>query len=234
MKFRVTAIVMVLMLILAGSAWAGWVIQETMDGGETTLYFHNNQMKVEADGMVQLFNLKTQKLAMINPAVKCYWQGEVSEIKNSIQSAMEESLKALPKEQREAARKMMQANNPSVGENQNIQVHDTGKTETIAGYKAQKYEVMVNGELKEELWLAPKLNLSGEIDFEKLGNMMEAFSMDNMEDAYEFDPKVMALYKKGYPVKRVTHQGEGPMVELVVKAVKKSLSDSQFKPSIRV
>lgn len=228
MKCRIAVITFILVLTWIAITWAGWVIQETANGENSTLWCHDNQIKVESDGRVQIFNIKTNKLFMLNPAEKIYWRGDAADIKQGVQSMIEEALEGLPEEQRQAVSEMMQTKKPGTGAALNIEIHATGETKNIAGYKTYKYELLVDGDMKEAMWLAPKIDIAREIDLVKLGEMMKALTMDKA--TYEFDPKVIRLYKKGYPLRRVVHQAGETLIEEAVQVEKKVLSDSQFKP----
>lgn len=217
---------------LACPAMAGWLIKEKSEGEVNILYFQNNQIRDESPETVSLLDLAQSRLTMINQAEKTYWSGpysEVAKIRDQAMNQMQEQLKQLPPEQRDAAMQVMQAAMGKGGKPRpKVEVKKTGQSEVIAGFKAYKYEIWTNGQLREEMWISPDIALSKELDIKKMKEMMAAFAQTGGEDAYEMDPAVQALWIKGYPVKVVGKlQGE-TMVREVIQAQRKNLPSSLF------
>lgn len=221
-----------LILGLACPALAGWLIKEKSEGEVNSLYFQNNQMRDESTESVSLMDLARGRLTIINPVEKTFWSGpysEMAKLRDQAMNQMQEQLKQLPPEQRAMAKKAMQeamgkGNKPRP----KVEVKKTGQSEVIAGFKAVKYEIWADGQLREEMWISPDITLFKELDTKKMKEMMAVFAQAGGEDAYEMDPQVQSLWTKGYPVKVVNHlQGE-TMVRQVVYAQRKDLPSSLF------
>jgi len=228
-----------LLFLVATSAQAGWVIHEKEGGNQTVFYIQDNHMRTEAGGQIILMDLDKQEMFFLSPTRKLYWGGKVAEFKkfmektmgqmNQMLSQMKEAMKNMPPEQRKAMMEMMKQNMPAKQPPPKVTVRDTGQTGKVAGYKVRKYEVVVNGKLREEQWVAPDVDVADDMDPDKLTEFVSALSMISPDDAYSASPKVMGLLKKGYPLKRKTFTGTGTHVAVVTKAVEKSLDSDMFK-----
>ena len=104
----------------------------------------------------------------------------------------------------------------------------TGQSAVIAGFKAQKYEIWADGQLREEQWIAPAIATAKELDTKKMKQMMRVFAQAGGQSTYETDPAVQDLWSKGYPVKVINHLDGETMVRQVVQAQKKDLSADLF------
>ena len=94
------------------------------------------------------------------------------------QGQVREQIKQLPPEQRAAAMAAMPGVMGKSGQPRpKVLVKKTGQSETIAGFPAQKHEIWVNGSLREELWIAPKITLTQELDPKKLKEAMASAAM---------------------------------------------------------
>lgn len=221
-----------LILGLAAPASAGWLINEKSEGVINSLYFQNNQVRDQSAESISIMDLAKGRLILINPNAKTYWTGPFSDMlkmRDQAMSQMQEQLKQLPPEQREVAQKAMQeAMGKKDGPRPKVQVKKTGQSAVIAGFKAQKYEIWSDGQLREEQWIAPAIATSKELDTKKMREMMAAFAQAGGENSYETDPAVQALWSKGYPVKVVSHLDGETMVREVVQAQKKDLPASLF------
>ena len=213
-----------------GIAFGGWVILEEAEEDKSTIYFDKGRMRVESEGAVQIFDVNNEKLYFLNPGQKAYWAGPPSELKKQMIGSMKEALKGLPEEQRNALLEAMQGQNQSAGAEIGVEVRKTYDTESIASHKATRHEVLLAGELKEEIWLSTDIPIGKEIDFTKLGQMMESMADGDPTQAYEFSPQVMNLYKKGYPLRRITYDDGISHKEEVVQVEEKSLKKELFIP----
>jgi len=221
-----------LILVLAAPASAGWLINEKSEGVTNSLYFQNNQVRDQSAESISIMDLAKGRLILINPNAKTYWAGPFSDMlkmRDQAMSQMQQQLKQLPPEQREVAQKAMQeAMGKKDGPRPKVQVKKTGQSAVIAGFKAQKYEIWSDGQLREEQWIAPAIATSKELDTKKMREMMAVFAQVGGENSYETDPAVQALWSKGYPVKVVSHLDGETMVREVVQAQKKDLPASLF------
>lgn len=222
----------ILVLGLAAPATAGWQIQEKSEGEINSLYFQNNRVRDQSAESVSIMDLAKGRLILVNPATKTYWSGPFSDMlkmRDQAMNQMQQQLKQLPPEQRAMAKKAMQeAMGKKDGPRPKVVVKKTGQSAAIAGFKAQKYEIWADGQLREEQWIAPAIATAKELDTKKMKQMMGVFAQAGGQSTYETDPAVQDLWSKGYPVKVINHLDGETMVRQVVQAQKKDLPADLF------
>ncbi len=232
-----------ILLVLASQAFAGWVIEEVTGYAEgeeirETSYFQNNRIKIVDSEQIMIFDLEKGVLYFLNPNREIYWSGTPEELQKGMKEAMkrqmEKILEGMPPEQREAYKQYLEeiqgeAKETTTEKKLNVQVQKTSEKATVAGYPTQKYEVWVDEELKQDLWIATAINLTDEIDLNEFAKFIEALSGLEEEEAYESSPQYMALLGQGYPLRSIEYDEEGEeTVTEVVKAEKKKIPDSEF------
>jgi hypothetical protein len=96
-----------------------------------------------------------------------------------------------------------------------VSVTSTGVKEKIAGYETEKYDVRVDGELFQELWVAPALNLSADLNVNqriavqrKMSANMLGKSATSFNAVYH-NEEYRNLLAKGFALKEVTHHIAG-------------------------
>ncbi|BEQ14349.1 DUF4412 domain-containing protein [Desulfoferula mesophila] len=222
----------ILILAWAAPAAAGWLILEKSEGELSSLYYQNNQVRDESGESITIMDLVKGHLILVNTEAKTYWTGPVSDMlkmRDQAMRMMQDQLKEMPPEQRAQAEKAMQeAMGPPNAPAPKVTVKNTGQSRVINGLQAHKYEIWVDGQLLEEQWLAPAIDLTKELDTKKMQKMMSVFAQASGENSYESDPAVQELWSKGYPVRTVQHLNGETLVREVVLAHKETLSDSLF------
>jgi hypothetical protein len=231
---------------------AGWIVtQRSYDSDQgiesaisEKVYLQDDIMKVVQDQMITIFNLNTETITLISPAKKVYWNGKVAdykvEIKNAMQSAMEEQLLNASADQKEMIRKMYQGmmesiDNPSKfageePEEYELQIEKTNQKERIAGRLAVKYKILVNGNLKEEAWLSESERANAEFDAIKFHEIFKDFiSQAGTTNFYQSHDQYIEFSKKGFPLKSVNYHGGYESISEVTNLEKKNLDPSEFK-----
>jgi len=228
---------LICLVFSASSAWAGWVIQYAGGGAmsPSASYIQDNKMRQDMGGMMMIMDVNKGWVYYVNPNHRTYWGGPASEIRSTGQAearkTMEEMMKNLPPDQREAMQKAM----GQVGRKEaeapkqfNVKVTKTGKSATIAGYKTEEYQILVEGQPFMEVWIAPKIDVSKDIDAKKMTAMMGSLSPQDSGHNPFASPEVQALWQKGYPLRQTLHfMGQATTVE-AQKVEKKSLPSSDF------
>lgn len=219
---------------------AGWMFVSEGGGEKGITTIDDNQLKYTAPDHTMIFDLNENRITFINPQEKTFWsetpqsfaqQARMS--RENIGKMLDEQLKQVPKEQRETLEKVLrQQVKPMVsGPPPQVTVQATGKTDKIAGRKVEQYLVLVNGEKKEELWIAPSISLEKDFDITRYGRMMRDFqaALGNSEEAALSEPVVMALLKKGWPLRTVMYDEYGyPETEEVVEIEEKEIPPTEF------
>ncbi len=198
--------ILTLMMVVAAVmvAQAGWVIEQVAtdpNGKQTTqvYYIQNNKIMI-ADQEKVIFDLETLEMTAIMAEQGMYMKFPADMMN------------------------MMGKAAPEWGET--VEVRKTSETETIAGYSTTKYQLLIDGELAHEIWLAEDLDLSAEVDMEQFLNMS---MMRAGEASYQSTPEYQDLFRQGYPLKQVHFQAGGKEIIEATKVEKQDIPDSQFE-----
>ena len=237
-------------LFLCSQIFAGMVIEEvTTDsqGNKDTdiTYIQKNKSKTVSASKVMIFDIGKGTICFLSPEQKIYWSGTIEEWQKSMKEARKQAeefqLKQMTSEQRKAYESYKKTMENKVKESTStkkkvqVEIKKTSKKATIAGYSSQKYQVWVNGKLKKELWVCPKINIKDEVEPDKLNKFIKAMSSMN-EDAgnsYEATPEYMKLtilMEYGYLLKTVKYDESGNKnyTTETVKVEKKNIPNSEF------
>jgi hypothetical protein len=171
------------------------------------------------------------------PGDKIYYGGRPEEILNGADRAAKLNedlrLKDLSPEQRkmvlEYRNSLSQQKNSAVEKKLQIEVKKTRKKAVIAGKPTQKFQVWVQGKLKEDLWIYEKIKLNAEIDLKKYVELMEAMSGPGNAKFYESSPEYMNLLEHGYSLKTIKYEEEGSRTTEVIQIEQKTIPDSEFQ-----
>lgn len=242
MKAKALFLVFVAVL-LASNAFAGWVITQATQRGEAekeeqTIYFQANKVKMAMSEGIVMFDLEKGLLYFINPDKKMYWSGKPEDIMKGVEEVqskmMEEQMKKLPPEQREAMKKAMEQMQPKKTAPQKevkVTVKKTSEKITIVGYSGQKYQVLVNGKLRTEEWIAAKVNVADEVDRVKWEKFQKALAgMGGEKESYSVSKEYLDLMEKGFPIKSISYREKGEeSVDQVTRIEKKKIPATEFQ-----
>ena len=221
------------MMVVAAFFWmvlpanAGWVILE--QNGDKTL-ISNGRLKGTSEGFSSIFNGPKNEMIFIHDGQNIYWRGTVDEYCSGTAAMFEQVMEGMPEEQRQMMKQMM-AKGSQTSEHKVAVVKD-GEGETIAGLKTMKYNVLVDNELFEEVWLTSDASLMKE--FKPLIPMLQKFnsclgSME-MEFTLEKSPEYQKLWETGFQLRSVRHEfGNAETETDVVKLEKADIPDQEFK-----
>ncbi|MFH1091174.1 MAG: DUF4412 domain-containing protein [Pseudomonadota bacterium] len=241
MKLTILAALFVCVLVLSpcASAQAGYVLTEVRQGVQQQTYVQDNTIKfVHPTGQEMIFDLKDGQLCIVNHKLKGYWKGTAEDFKTqlrqSVMAQMEKAAEKMPPEQREAFKQAMTKmfdDSPQPGAPEpKFEVKATSEKADVAGYGTTKYEVWVDGQLREEMWMAEGCKVYQELDMKKMAAFMKVFPGGGKKDNYEASPEVVALYKKGWPLKTAKALPGGQrFVTETAKVEEKSIPASAFK-----
>jgi hypothetical protein len=253
-------------LALGGPATAGWVVEQTVQGtpeaSRQQILVQQNRIKtlsVGPDGRPShavildlnadtITNVDYQRRQYVTATLQEYVQamsgaaqaaaGQMAEARKQ----MEEALKNVPPEQRKAMEQMLRgqmAQGPPGAADcaePRREVRKTGQQATVAGFPAVRYEILANGQMESEVWMAPSLQVARELDAKKLEQFTTALAkatpMCPGQAAGPSGDPTWKLISEGFPVRtRVGGSGPGGGVAVeVVKAETRSLGAGEFQP----
>ncbi len=238
MKLRV-ALLTLAVLFWSTGALGGWVIVDRdQDGQEFTTFIQENSFKYEDSEAVTIFNVSKDMLTFIRPDKKMYWAGSPKEFQKELRTASDEFTKeqmaSVPPEQRDAFKTMMnqehgeESAEPSAKKTFHVEVKGPMETDTIAGQQASKYEIWVNGVLKEATWVTELEGLKKDMDVKQF-TMMTGEMIGGSFLGWEDAPEVVAMRTKGFPLRTVEYEdGEAVYTSEVVKLEKKNFPPEFF------
>lgn len=209
---KLTLLCTMIVVGFAPSAWAGWVVEYA--SGDVT-YLSSGKMKEvsKEDGTASLLDAKTKQSSIFVPGKKIYWQGTSKEFCAVMQQL-------IPQLEQKPAK-------PS------INIKPAGN-ESIAGMATKKYQVMVNGQLAREVWIAENQELANEN--QALDKFGEDFTMcypaQTTEEMVDRDPAYRKMESRGYVMKDVTYYLNATMPvsnSEVVSLRQEDIPDSVFE-----
>lgn len=246
----------------AGEALGGWVVEQAVKGaaeeGRQQILVQANRLKTATlgpDGRplnAVILDLAADTITQVNYADRTYVTATVQEFVQTMSGAaqaaagqmaeamkaMQQQLQSLPPEQRKQVEEMMRRQMPQTGggaqacPERKREVRRTGQQATIAGYPAVRYEVLADGQVETEVWMAPGIPLARELDVRKLEQFSNAMARmvpgcGPGRPGAGSDPG-WRLAAEGYPV-RTVHRESGSTVE-VVKAESRAVPAAELQP----
>ena len=226
---RVAAVLILTVCAWSSSVHAGWVMTES-DSAET--YVSKGMLKSSWETGGMILNGHKGTLIMYDDQREIYTEGTVEEFCEFTSSVFEQMLQEIPAEQREMMKKMMGGSHDSSPPQVVINKEDT--SEKVAGFATDKYMVMVNGELYEELWVTTEDDLLK--DFKPLMGIIAEFMSCSKSMALmgqtppEGTAEYIKLMKTGVILKSVSHKEDAEEDNTdVINLVKKDVPDTAFK-----
>jgi len=256
------AAVLVALLAGGEPASAGWVIEQAVRGpghsGRQQILIQANRIKsvsLGPDGRpthAVIMDLGAETLTQVDYQARHYVTSTLPEYVQAMAGAaqaanaqraeslkaIEQAMKNLPPDQKKAMEQAMRGQmgpggaggGPCVEPRR--EVRRTGQQATIAGFPAVRWEVLADGRVESELWVAPGLPVAGELDAAKLEQVSNA-----MARAFACGPgggpgggadPTWRLVGEGYPVRTVADQGA--LTVEVVRAESRSVATGEFQP----
>lgn len=230
------------LLLLAADASAGWVFTENSEGDKQTTYIQDNKMKFAAADQIIIFDLDKNLISFGNPKDKSYWIGTPDEFaaqtRNNMETVgqtVERQLSDVPAGQRLAfkqsiaseMRKQVSTPPPSV------EVKESDRISVMKGYNVRKYDILFNGTLRQEQWIAEDIRVDKEFNVKRFGKMLSSFHAglgQGNDDLALSSPPVTDMLTRGWPLKKTDYDEDGyPESDEVIKIEKTSVPASAFE-----
>lgn len=234
-------------------AQAGWVVQwsttatnqkgESMPTQQATQSIAANRVRMDQPEVVTIVDYGADRFTMMNPSKEYFWSGSsdeyVREMTRARAAAMRERIgqiagqsgKKGTKEEAPAADPTPRVIDPT--KLPPVSITAVGIKEKIAGYEAEKYDVRVDGQLFEELWIAP-IDMSADLNFDRFMDQqlknsaaMQGKSADQYNAIYR-SPEYRRLTEKATVVKNVTHHIAGSFARTATSVEQRDVPDSAF------
>jgi hypothetical protein len=234
------------LLLCVPYAYSGWIAEER-DGG-TTLISKGKIRNVpqEADEMWTIVDVNAGLMTWISDNKRMYARGNAEDFCDATKAVMAQVQSNMSPEERQMMEQMMgmMGGGRKGGRKPDVSAMKAGSGDIIAGMKTEKYHVMVDGKLYEEIWIATDRSMLKELgNVKKFGETMQkftsctagSFGMGMLAEQPEFSPEYSSLYQKGWIMRNIKRQvsrmggmGSEPDTE-VIRLEKKDISKSEFK-----
>ena len=227
--------------VVPAAANAGWIaewehtsIDTKGERGATesaTQRIEKGKVRLVQPTMTSVIDYNESRFTILNPEHQYFWTGTVDQY-------VAEMLKTRAKAARrrrggevepQAEPKLDPKSLPPV------EIKRTDETETIAGHPTHKYEIRVNNEPFEELWLAEDLDLSSDLDPKKFlayQKKMSAAMLGNSAASYNalyHSPEYQKLLQKGFILQSITHHIAGGFERKAVALKRAEIPDGEFE-----
>lgn len=229
-KLAAVAAAAVLSLAAVAPAVAGFRIQEAdleFPQDLSVYWFQGGKARVDGalEGLTVIVDVKNGEGWLIDGASKRYAGGKLAELAEElkkVEGALDNDAApgapAGTKTATDAAKPLT------------IVIKDLGPGERLQGYETQHHQVLVDDELLEELWLAPKIQVASEIDLVAFGAAMQKMlgGGAGLSQGYEESETYRKLRAGGYPLRQVLYfVGEKSTIEVTSVTIK-DLPPSDF------
>lgn len=239
---RKAMITFFLVLIFSVNLFAGGIIKiKTIqeDGEETigNIYIQDGKMRMEdnEDGnkTIIIFDAEKNVVIIMDPSEESYIELDEN-FGKQINKQMEDMLKNLPEEQREAMKAMM---NQQMGKKPKQSKPEYKKVgnENFKGYNCEVYEMVQSDNIVEKTWVTDWNDMKLKDEYVKIFKGMEKFfskMADSMGDFGEMMGNELdtEMFEKGFPIKTIQYEDGKPVsTEIVEEVSEKDLPSSLFE-----
>ena len=190
-----------------------------------------------------IIDLVDNKIYFIDHNSRVYTKSTLDEYVSTVKekaSIMEEEMKmhfsALPPDQQDTIKELMKRNSIPSGKQgkSRLDVKKTQSVDEIAGAKAVKYEVYIDGELNEEIWISDKQEIRSELNYQRISEMIKDFKVLSnhfYSDELLNNQQYSELFQKGFPLKTINHSFENSVyVEEITDIKAEEFSVEKFRP----
>ena len=248
-----TTLLLTVLAAAPTAAQAGWVSTWTntavkqngdrMDPQNGSMAISGGRVRVEQPDIITLIDYNAGKYALINPAKQTFWSGTIDEYVRQMTTARAEKMRQelihvdpghkLDKGDKKAREytppKVDPAKLPP------LSITKTQVTEKIAGYDTIKYEVRTGGDLFQEIWVAPTLDVSADLNVDRylaLQRKMNAAMQGKSSGQYNalvLNDEYRKLIEKAFVLKVVTHHMAGGFERVATSIRQADVPPAQFE-----
>ncbi|GHS88182.1 hypothetical protein FACS189487_05880 [Campylobacterota bacterium] len=210
---------------------AGWIIDEVAryEGGEqfeSRITIDAGRYTSKSEDEKLIIDLNNDTVYFVYDNIRQYFGGRLSDV-------VEEMRGTLMTEMSEND-EMSDPHFADQGSAIAVEVKRLGDKYSAESFTGEKYQIIVDGELKKEVYIAPALTANREIDPKKLSRTMLMLAGAGNPTAaryVEMSDEYIKLMSKGYPIRTIEYDpGGGMVLTTIVKVEKKAITDSEFAP----
>jgi hypothetical protein len=207
------------------SATAGWI--ETHADGKITFYSEGKIKKAAPDDPTwSTVGLADQSLVIVHNDRRVYAQGTVDDYCRAMETFLRSVMAEMSPEERDLMDELMDEGDYSGDQRPQLIIGRAADAGPVAGLATEKYLVLVDGKLYEELWLAPAAPIMQELDSAAIRNVERKMTtcMENITEIVtgnwlrqpEQDAAYQKLLQKGWLMRRISYSDGMPLTEMLV------------------
>ncbi len=219
-KPGISVIFVILLLILpVGCAMAGWYIVEKSEDrygnfSFQSTFIQDGKMRIENNQSIILLDVNTGEMSLIFSDKSTYWTGSYDTLRTSIINHFETQLKVsiaqLPSRERLIAEtefdsivSVMKSDTLIKRLPASIRITPYDSLLTISGYKANGFQVMIDTNVNERIWITNQVEPYQSIDLHKVAAMTQIFTKPSIVTFYRQSEEWFYLVQKGLILKSV-------------------------------
>lgn len=235
-----------LLPLCVNTTYAGWLIIELNEDrfGNSSMqstFIQDQKLRIETFNSTIIIDLDSAKLSFILPDRKVYWQGKPEVLREGIFSALENQLAVMmaqmPANERDAAQKELELLREPLHadslENrfyEMISISETDETDSIAGYIAQRYGVVIDSAAFEQVWLTRQVKPYAHIDLKKLHSLIKIITKPGIVNTYRASDAYLELINEGLVLRSVIPTPMGESVSEVYSVREADIPADFFLP----
>lgn len=232
-----TLLTITLLVLTSITVFGGWVItEESIDsyGNKAiqTTFIQDNFIRHETVTSIAIIDLEKKLITIVFSQYKLYWSGTIQELKESSMEVydrqMEQMLVGLP----ESARAEFDSIYSNLREQaldtndlkpeRNIKVIKTDVEEEIIGYKALKYNILIDSVLVESVWHTDEIKPYNDINIKNMIAFINQLNPGSSKGSISQTEEYLELLKSGILLKSVEQLPDGNSYELNVTNVRET------------
>lgn len=201
------------LLVISQPAWAGWVLLE--QDGQKNLISQGRIKTVPPDATEgwSVMDFKKGQILIVNFEDKTYAQASLDQFCKSMQQ-LKTKIQAMLSKTKQPPKPLK------------VEVIKQGAGGKIAGVNTEKYKVMMDGQLYEEVWLTTELEFIKDFNPAVLTKLMTCGTGD--EDV-ENSPAYQKMVASGWLLRAIDYEGGQADTQTdVVKITKQDIAESEF------
>ncbi len=214
------------LLLVSSGADAGWIIKEKTDsdfgGSETsTSMFQGGKVKISDPAQIVIFDSASGSLVIILKDRNVHWKGSLQELLSRSTETMSNGMEGDGEFGEAEWEGPGNSDGGGMGIDGGFQIKKTSSTESIAGIRAVRTDVLIEGMKIGEIWIGEEIELGKEIDLDMYGKLQTALG-DMVWGFCEMEPSVAQVLRSGYLLKAVFRLEEGMSMSKTVIELKKA------------
>lgn len=248
--FYISATLILLLLVIKyTTSDTSWIIKFYVDNGEsqsrTLIYIKGDNMKIVTKDRTYLYNSGSKTISFLNQQERTFWSGEMKHFKNAITEhkmqngddflindvALLRNLNSIDKKLFEEMITRRIGKDPLIPDYSifnNFNIKSTPNFSSINDYAVRKYEVIIEGKVIEEIWIAENILSHMGWNMDNFKGFIETFFLHSGIAPYFNLNSYMKVRKNGLPMKIVIFHEKTKTLITMDHAAKTKLTKESF------